>query len=137
MRGQAISYNMGENKRKTNQITELIDRIEVVDQIHSTSPSQSLYRDRISLQTKFEALTNDNPIDLHLKSRYVFYEYGVITKFICESKLLSHQLKQAVTTDFILAIKDRNSNIVTDQKDIEKERRFKSFYEKIVHIRSQ
>lgn len=67
----------------------LIDRIKVVDQLHSTSPSENLDRERISLQTEFDSLTNYNSIDLFLKVRHNLYEYGERA-----GKLLSHQLKQ-------------------------------------------
>lgn len=64
----------GENKNKSRRAAVLIDRIKVVDQVHSTSPSENLYRERISLQTEFDSLTNYNSIDLFLKVRHNLYE---------------------------------------------------------------
>lgn len=124
VRGQVISYAAGENKKKFKRVTELIDRIKVVDQLHSTSPCDNLYRERILLQTEFDSLTNDNAIDLYLRTRHKFYEYGERA-----SKLLSHQLKQSATAGFISSIKDDKGSIVTDQRDINAQ--FKSFYENL------
>lgn len=124
VRGQVISYTAGENKKKSKRATELINRIKVVDQLHSTSPSENLYRERILLQTEFDSLTNDKAIDLYLKACHNLCEYGERA-----SKLLSHQLKQSATAGFISVTKDGDGNIVTDQRDINAQ--FKSFYENL------
>lgn len=41
VRGQVIT------KRKFKRATELIDRIKVIDRLHSVSPSENLYKERI------------------------------------------------------------------------------------------
>ena len=61
-------------------------------------------------------------MDLHLKSRHKFYEYVEPA-----SKLLLNQLGRSATAGLIVAIKYREGNIVTDQRDINAQ--FKSFYE--------
>ena len=119
-----ISYNAGETKRKSKGATELIDRIKVIDRLHSVSPSENLYKERISLQTEFDSLSNGDAVDLHLKSRFNFYEHGERA-----SKLLCHQLKQSAAAGFISTIKDEEGNIVTDQKNMNAQ--FQSFYENL------
>ena len=122
VRGQVISYSASENKYRNRRASELMDRIKVVDQLHSVSPSDELYRERILLQTEFDSLSNGKAADQHLKSRHEFYEYGERA-----SKLLCHQLKQSATAGFISSIKDGEGNVVVNQGDINN--RFKSFYE--------
>ena len=84
--------------------TELIDRIKMVDQLLSTSPSENLYTERNLFQTEFDSRTNDNPIDLHLKSSHKFYKHQE-----CATKLLCYQLKQSATAAFMSEIKDRKA----------------------------
>lgn len=69
LRAMVISYVAGENKRRTKRATELIERIKIVDQLHSASPSDDLYKERILLQTEFDSISNTKAIDLHLRSR--------------------------------------------------------------------
>lgn len=72
-----------------------------------------IFTERILLQTEFDSLMNDNAIELYLRTRHEFYEYGD-----CASKLLSHQLKKSATAGFISAVKDDGGNIVTNPRDI-------------------
>ncbi|KAF3851752.1 hypothetical protein F7725_005107 [Dissostichus mawsoni] len=80
--GQVISYNAVETKRKSKRATELIDRIKVIDRLHSISPSENLYKERISLQTGFDSLTNDQKdINAQFQSFYEnLYTAGAISK---------------------------------------------------------
>ena len=43
--------------------------------------------------------------------------------------LLCHQLKQSPTEGFISAVKDREGNVITDQRDIDVQ--FESLYENL------
>lgn len=119
-----ISYAAAERAKHTKRAKELIDRIKVIDQLHSVSPTDSLYKERILLQTEFDSIVNVKAIDLHLSSRLTSYEHGNGA-----SKLLSRQLKQSTSAGFIAAIKDEHGHVFTDQKDINLV--FKSFYEKL------
>ena len=121
IRGQAISFSASSNKVRNKRAEELMERIKVVDQLHSTSPSSELYKERIVLQTEFDSISNSKAADLHLKSRHEFYEHGERA-----GKLLCHQLKQSATAGFISAIKDGQGNVVINQRDINA--RFESFY---------
>ncbi len=108
-----MSYHPSENKRKSKHMTEIMDRIKTIDQLHSKAPSVELHWVTILLQTEFDTLTSEHAGDLHLKSRQTHYEHGERA-----GKLSCHQLKQSAAASFTATIGDREGHIVTDQQGI-------------------
>ena len=121
IRGQIISYNAGERKRKMKRTTELTKAIKEVDLANSRAPSEELHKKRILFQTEYDILINQREEDLYLRSRQDFYEHGERA-----GKLLSHQLKQSAAAGMIVEIGDNLGNKIIDQKGINNQ--FKSFY---------
>lgn len=121
IRGQVISYNAGEKKRKLKGTTELPKAIKEVDVANSMAPSEELHRKRILLQTEYDVLISQCEEDLYLRSRQDLYEHGEHA-----GKLLSHQLKQSAAAGMIIEIGDNLGNKIIDQKGINNQ--FKSFY---------
>jgi len=54
----------------------LTERIAQLDTFYATSPSQDLYKERLSLQSEFDTLTTDHAVEPLLMSRSLFYEQG-------------------------------------------------------------
>ena len=121
IRGQIISYNAGERKRKMKRTTELTKAIKEVDLANSRAPSEELHKKRILFQTEYDILINQREEDLYLRSRQDFYEHGERA-----GKLLSHQLKQSAAAGMIVEIGDNLGNKIIDQKGINNQ--FKYFY---------
>ena len=90
LRGMIISYTASTNKESARRLSEIETRIHTIGQEYSSTPSENLYRERISLQTEHDILMTDRAEDLHRKSRLTYYESGERA-----SQLLSHQLRQS------------------------------------------
>lgn len=120
LRGQIISYNASQKKRRSARLDELISLIKNLDRRHATAPSADIYRERIALQTEFDTLSSGAAEELHLRSRQEFYEHGERA-----SKLLCHQLRRSSEAGFIAEV-DTPGGITTDQKGINDQ--FKKFY---------
>ncbi|KAJ0022349.1 hypothetical protein NQD34_009839 [Periophthalmus magnuspinnatus] len=54
LRGQVISFVAGENLKQTKRASVITDRIKEIDRLHSASPSDDLYKERILLQAEFD-----------------------------------------------------------------------------------
>ncbi len=113
LRGIIISYTASANKESAKRLSEIETRIHAIDQEHSSTPSENLYRERISLQTEYDIIMTDRAEDLHRKSRLNYYESEERA-----SKLLSHQLRQSAATSFIIEIGLDNGGSTTEQKII-------------------
>lgn len=120
LQGQIISYNANVNKKRVERTNQLISRINAVDQEHSQNPHTNLYMERVALQTELDTLTTRSEEELYLKSRQREYEYGER-----DSKLLSHQLRQAIEAGYIAEM-ETSHGIATNQLD--KNNQFKKFY---------
>lgn len=79
-----ISSTASANKKSAKRLSEIETRIHATDQEHSSTPSETLYQERFSLQTECDIIMTDRAEDLHRKSRLHDYESGE-----CASKLLS------------------------------------------------
>ena len=120
IRGQIISYTGFERKQRKRRLSELMTRILQLDSIYATSPSPTLYKERIALQAEFDNLSTVQVEDLLFRSRHAQYEYGEKA-----SKLLAHQLRQTSSTQQITQIQTP-TGITTDPRLINDQ--FLSFY---------
>lgn len=85
--GEIISYT-GYNKRQ-EKLTGLRQHISDINHLYFISPPE-LYKERLSLQMKFNSLTAHHTTELLLYARTAFNEHG--DKARKASKLLAHQV---------------------------------------------
>ena len=121
LRGHIIEYTARQNKNRSKRFTELTTLIHDIDQQYAASPSADLRKKRIALQTEFDILASKQAEEKFLKSRQSHYEHGERA-----SRLLSHQLRQFSSANYITEIQSADGSIKSDPKDINDE--FKHFY---------
>lgn len=124
IRGQIISYTASEKKKKLERISEINDRLKIIDQSQSALPSEALWKERTLLQTEYDLIMNERAIETQLRSQQQYYEHGERA-----SRMLSHQLKQKAAASYISSIKNDNGDVFTNQKNINKQ--FVSFYKEL------
>lgn len=81
-----------------NDLSRLITEI---DDQYSTSPSPSLFKEKLRLQTEYDLLSTDKATQLILKARHNSYEYGDKA-----GKLLAQQIRQNSASRLITKIED-------------------------------
>lgn len=121
IRGHIIEYTARIKRNRLKKFTELTKLIKDVDHQHSLALTADLRKRRIALQTEFDLLVSKEASEKFLKSRQVYYEHGERA-----GRLLSHQLRQYSTTNFITEIQTTNGERKSDPKDINEQ--FKIFY---------
>lgn len=65
LRGQVISCVARETQGGRNGVTEFIEHVKNVDQLHSVSSSDDIHREIIILQPEFDSVTNAKATDFH------------------------------------------------------------------------
>lgn len=121
LRGQIISYAAHEKKERGRRLADLSQQIKLVDNKYATSPSPSLYKDRLLLQSEFNSLSIKQTERLLLKTKQTYYEH-------CDKagRLLSHQLKQSSADRTITEIRTEQGTISSHPTIINDQ--FKEFY---------
>ena len=124
IRGQIIAYCSKTNKIKNAKLNELSCLITEIDDQYSKSPSPSLFKEKLKLQTEYDLLCTDKATQLILKARHKSYEYGDKA-----SKLLAHQIRKDSSSRLITKIVNESGKMVIDHKEINNA--FKCFYSKL------
>ena len=109
IRGEIIAYSAYQNRERKKKRQQLIDLIFDLDMKCSTSPSPSLYKERIDLQTQYNLLSTSETEQLIMRSRGMFYEHGEKA-----GRLLAHRLKSKSTSQHISQIEDTTGKLTTD-----------------------
>uniref|UniRef100_A0A3Q1EXS2 Reverse transcriptase domain-containing protein n=1 Tax=Acanthochromis polyacanthus TaxID=80966 RepID=A0A3Q1EXS2_9TELE len=120
IRGHIISYSSFESRERRRKKSELMTRISQLDSLYATSPSPTVYNNRLSLQAEFDCLSSVEAEEMLLKAQYAQYEYGEKA-----TKLLSHQLRSTAMSHLIPQIQTSNG-ISSDPQIINDQ--FKKFY---------
>lgn len=105
-------------------LNDLSRSVAEIDEQYSSSPSPSLFKEKLRLQTEYDLLSMDKATQLILKARHNSYEYGDKA-----SKLLAHQIRQNFASRLITKIEDSAGNIVINHEEINDI--FKQFYAKL------
>ena len=74
IRGEIISYRFSLNKARNSKQKELIDTIRQLDHQYSISPSPTLYKERLSLQTQYNLISTEKTEQHLLRSRGYLYK---------------------------------------------------------------
>lgn len=127
IRGQIISYSASDRKKKLERISEISNRLKIIDQSQSSSASEALWKERALLQTEYDLIMNEKAIEMQLHLKQQHFEHGERA-----GRMLSHQLKQNAAAGYISALKNEKGEIITDQKNINRE--FVSFYKELYSI---
>lgn len=92
-----------------------------IDNLYSSSPCPTLFKERLRLQTEYNLLSTDRATHLITKSRFAVYDSGDKA-----GKLLAQQARQAQSTRLIPKIYSETGETVTDHRDINDT--FKEYY---------
>ena len=92
-----------------------------IDKQYASSPSPSLYKDRLRLQTEYDTLTTDKGTYLLTRARYNIYESGDKA-----GKLLAQQARQSASSRLIPKVHGENGEIMTNHLGINNV--FKQYY---------
>lgn len=76
IRGQVIAYVAHRNKECSKQLKEPAGKIADIDRCYALLPTPDLYKDKLLLQTEFNALMTWKAGKKNLKSRQVYNEQG-------------------------------------------------------------
>lgn len=118
--GQIISFTAQKNKKRGERIKELTKLIADADSQYANNPSADLYKQKRMLQSEFETLSIKETEKLLLRTRQKIYEHGEKA-----GRLLSHQLRQSISSHSISEIRVNSHHTVTDPEQISKA--FKKF----------
>uniref|UniRef100_A0A3Q3ENM7 Reverse transcriptase domain-containing protein n=1 Tax=Kryptolebias marmoratus TaxID=37003 RepID=A0A3Q3ENM7_KRYMA len=121
LRGQIISFSAHLNKTRKAKLLELSTNMSNLDQQIATSPSPSLLKRRVDLQTEIDLITTNEAERLLLRSRSTYYEHGDRA-----SRLLAHQLRRRTASHMIPQIMDSSGTLHQDPTTINSV--FQSFY---------
>lgn len=89
----------GQKKARVSKLNDILRAIAEIDSHYSTSPSPSLFKDRLRLQTEYDLLSTDKATYLLTKARFNVYNSGDTAR-----KLLAHQSRQVQSSHLIPTI---------------------------------
>ena len=95
-----------------------------IDRQYAQSPSPSLYKERLRLQTEFNIITTRQVEGCLIRTKSDFYEHGEKT-----AKILANQLRGIRAKQIIPGIKTDKGSISSDPKKINEH--FKVFYSRL------
>lgn len=113
VRGQVISWKSLINKQTREKETQLKQEITEIDRQHSCTPSVSLHRKKLSLQTELELMYTTRTFKLLTKAKHKYYEQGERT-----GKMLAQQIRKQAASRMITEIRTNSGHMTRDLKEI-------------------
>lgn len=121
LRGEIISYAAFKRKSAKQKLNDISDQILSLDRQYAQSPSPTLYKERLRLQTEFNLLSSRQVEGCLMRSKSDFYEHGEKT-----GKILANQLRGVRAKQLIAGVRTDSGDTTSDQKVIND--KFKLFY---------
>ncbi|KAF3859019.1 hypothetical protein F7725_021418, partial [Dissostichus mawsoni] len=112
-RGQIIEYSSRAKKVRVSKLIDISRSILEIDNLYSSSPCPTLFKERLRLQTEYNLLSTDRATHLITKSRFAVYDSA-------------QQARQAQSIRLIPKIYSETGETVTDHRDINDT--FKEYY---------
>lgn len=124
IRGQVISWKSLKNKQQREKETQLKKEITETDRQHSSSPSVTLHKKKLALQTELELVYTSRTVKMLTKARHRYYEQGERM-----GKILAQQIKKQTASRMITEIRTDSGQVTRDLQGINDT--FKCFYKKL------
>uniref|UniRef100_A0A9J8AZK4 Reverse transcriptase domain-containing protein n=1 Tax=Cyprinus carpio carpio TaxID=630221 RepID=A0A9J8AZK4_CYPCA len=113
IRGEIISYSALRNKERKKTQEKLIESIQKIDRQYAKAPTAELYREKLSLKTKYDLLSTEKTERDLVFARARFYEHGDKT-----GRILAQQLKSKSASRLIPKIRKTSQEITVDPQEI-------------------
>ncbi len=111
--GEIISYSALRNKERRKKQEKLIESIQKTDRQYAKSPTVELYREKLSVKTKYDLLSMEKTERDLVFARARFYEHGEKA-----GRLLAQQLKSKSAARLIQKIRKTLQEITVDPQEI-------------------
>lgn len=105
LHGRIIVYSSRAKKARESKLNDILRSIAEIDNKYSTSPSPTLFKERLRLQTEYNLLSRDKATYLLTKARFNIYDTGDKA-----SKILAQQVHQAESSRLIPKICSETGN---------------------------
>lgn len=121
LRGQIIQYSSRAKKLRESKLNDISRSIAEIDNQYSSSPSLSIFKERLRLQTEYNLLSTDKATYLLTKAQFNVHDSGDNV-----SKLLAQQARQTLSSRLILKIRSEIGELITNHVEINNV--FKKYY---------